>query len=331
MGHSALRHFVAALFCSFAFSVGAYAQANADTKYNQGLSYQKKMTVADQNKAIECFRSAKKMYDSAKDKKQCDNAIQVSVSIKNNLRSSTNSGKSKRRGSSNRDGGEVRSTVQPMIELSNDYFRIEAEGKAMTVSVTTKSDSWDAVPVSTANGNSFLTVQKKEDDTFEIICQPNTSTKKRSQKVEVSAGDYKKSIVVEQQGVPTILRLDDNLWECSWKGGDKTVEVYCNSETTAKDNNEQNWRVESKPKWVTVTFATKKKKGLLSKAGSFAKKLVKGEAEVNDDPSVRTTMANVIVEKLRSGSSEFTSGRKGEIVFVSDGQRATLMIVQKGK
>jgi len=52
---------------------------------------------------------------------------------------------------------------------------------------------------------------------------------------------------------------------------------------------------------------------------------------VNDDPTQKQTMANVVVEKLKSGTSEFTSGRKGEVIFASDDQRATLMIVQNGK
>lgn len=225
----------------------------------------------------------------------------------------------------------VRASAQPVLGLSNDYFKLESESKTVSVTVTTKNDSWGANAISGSDGTNFITVQKKDDDTFDILCEKNTSTKKRSQKVEVTAGDYKKNIVVEQQGIPVILRLGENLWECSWKGGDKTIEVYCNSETTVKDNNEQNWQVESKPDWVSVTFATKKKQGLFGKAGSFAKKLVKGEADVNNDPSLKQTMVNVVVEKLKSGTSEFSSGRKGEIVFVSDDQRAILMVVQNGK
>lgn len=328
MIHSIFKRFVA-LYILCIFAVGASAQTNAEAAFKQGQSYQQTMTIAAQDKAIERFAKAKKMYDASKDKKKCDNAIQVSVNIKKKLRNS--SGNTSRNRNRHVETDEVRASAQPVLGLSNDYFKLESEPKTLSVTVTTKSDSWDANAISGSDGTNFITVQKKDDDTFDILCEKNTSTKKRSQKVEVTAGDYKKDIVVEQQGIPVILRLGENLWECSWKGGDKTIEVYCNSETTVKDNNEQNWRVESKPDWVSVTFATKKKQGLLGKAGSFAKKLVKGEADVNNDPSLKQTMVNVVVEKLKSGTSEFSSGRKGEIVFVSDDQRATLMVVQNGK
>jgi len=324
-----LKRFATLIF-SCLFAVCASAQANADAKFKQGQTYQQTMTIAAQDKAIGCFTNAKKMYDAQKDKKKCDDAIRVSVNIKKQIRNSNSGTKRKRTQHTDEEEEETVST-QPALEISNNRFNLESESQTVSVTVTTKSDSWEANPISGSDGTNFLTVQKKDDDTFEIVCPKNTSTKSRSQRVKVTSGNHEKEIVVEQSGKPVILRLGENLWECSWKGGDKTIDIYSNSETTASDNNEQNWRVESKPDWVSVTFATKKKQGLLSKAGSFAKKLVKGEAEVNDDPTLKQTMANVVVEKLKSGTSEFTSGRKGEVIFASDDQRATLMIVQNGK
>lgn len=328
MRHCVLQYFLTlSFFCIFA--INASAQANADAAFKQGQSYQQTMTIAAQDKAIERFVKAKKMYDAAKDKKKCDNAIQVSVNIKKKLRNS--GGNTNRNRNRHVETEEGWASVQSVLGLSNNYFKLESDPKTVSVTVTTKNDSWEANAISGSDGTNFVTVQKRDDDSFDIICEKNSSTKKRYQKVEVTTGNYKKVIVVEQQGVPIILRLGENLWECSWKGGDKTIGVYCNSETTVKDNNEQNWRVESKPDWVSVTFATKKKQGLLEKAGSLAKKLVKGEADVNDDPTLKQTMVNIVVEKLKNGTSEFTSGRKGEIIFVSEDQRATLMVVQNGK
>lgn len=329
MKQNILKRLTALFLCTILFVVGASAQANADAKYKQGLSYQKKMTIADQDKAIACFTSAKKMYDAAKNKKQCDDAIQVSVSIKKNLKNSK--GKSSKRSTST-ESEEEKEPVHPTLTVSNSRFSLESDSKTVSVTVTTKQDSWEADPISGADGTDFLTAQKKDDDTFEIFCPANTSTKKRSQRVRVMAGGSETYITVEQQGKPVILRLGESLLEYSWKGGDKTIDIYCNSETTASDNNEQNWRVESKPDWVSVTFATKKKQGLFEKAISGAKKLVVGETDVNtNDPTLKQTMVNVVVEKLKNGTSEYTSGRKGEIIFASDNQRATLMVVQKGK
>lgn len=327
-----MGRFTIALFISFLLAVSAFAQANADAKFNQGLACQKNAgSVQSQSKAIALFLDARKMYDSPKNKSRCDAAIQVSKNIIKSLKSSNSKKTGRVKPARHTEAEATRASAQPVLELSNDFFRLECEKKTVSVTVTAKGDSWEATPVSGTDGTDFLTIQKKEDNTFDISCPKNTSTKKRVQKVEVTAGDYKKEIVVEQKGIPVILRLGENLWECSWKGGDKTIEVYCNSETTVKENNEQNWRVESKPDWVSVTFATKKKQGVFGKIGGFAKKVVKGGADVNDDPSLKQTMVNVVVEKLKSGTSEFSSGRKGEIVFASDDQRATLMVVQNGK
>ena len=81
MRHCVLQYFLTlSFFCIFAIT--ASAQATAEAAFKQGQSYQQTMTIAAPDKAIERFVKAKKMYDAAKDKKKCDNAIQVSVNIK---------------------------------------------------------------------------------------------------------------------------------------------------------------------------------------------------------------------------------------------------------
>ena len=63
------------------FSNPIMAQNSGDRLYSQGLELQKRQTVQAQKSAIAKFQSAKKLYDSAAKKKQCDDAITVSNNI----------------------------------------------------------------------------------------------------------------------------------------------------------------------------------------------------------------------------------------------------------
>jgi len=56
-------------------SVSLYAQSNADKEYAQGVQLMKTMTVAKQNEAIKKFSAAKIMYNTAENKKKCNNMI----------------------------------------------------------------------------------------------------------------------------------------------------------------------------------------------------------------------------------------------------------------
>lgn len=323
-----VRRIAALTICLFAFHLGLSAQANADAMYNKGLGLQGTMTVTAQNEAINCFAKSKQLYDAAKDKKKCDKSIQVSRSIIKRLRTGGGGG--------GKRGGKAASTTvnekpTTSLEISNSSFKLDDGGKVVSVSVAAQGGDWTVLPVSASDGTSFLHVEKKDNEHFEITCPKNTSTVSRSQNVEVAVGALKKVISVEQEGRPVTLMLGENLWECSWKGGDKTIDIYSNSDVVAADNSEQNWMVESKPDWATVTFTTKKKKGLLGRVADKAKGLISSKAEVSDDPTMKTTCFNVVVERLKEGSSEYTAGRRGEIVFISGGQRATLVVVQKGK
>lgn len=325
---TAVRRMGVLVICLFTFHLGLSAQATADAMYNKGLGLQGTMTVAAQNEAIACFSKAKNLYDAAKDKKKCDKSTQVSRNIIKRLRSGGGGGSTKR-------GSKTTTTVSEKpsasLELSNSNFKLDNEGKVVSVSVAAQGGDWTALPVSASDGTSFLSVSKKDDNRFDISCPRNTSTISRTQTVEVRVGDIKKLVTIEQEGRPVTLMLGENLWECSWKGGDKTIDIYSNSEAVAADNSEQNWSVESKPSWATVTFTTKKKKGFLGRMADKAVGLVSSKAEVSDDPTIKATCFNVVVERLKEGTSEYNVGRRGEVVFVSGGQRATLVLVQKGK
>lgn len=77
-----LRGLLTLLFAAIIGIGSAFSQnAQADKLYSEGLSLQKIMTVKSQKAAIAKFTSAKKLYDSAANKKKCDNAISKSKRI----------------------------------------------------------------------------------------------------------------------------------------------------------------------------------------------------------------------------------------------------------
>ena len=76
-----MKKFLSLLIAILFSTTLMFAQSSGDKLYNQGLQLQKTMTIQSQNQAISKFNSAKKLYDSAAKKAQCDQAISVSRNI----------------------------------------------------------------------------------------------------------------------------------------------------------------------------------------------------------------------------------------------------------
>ncbi len=295
------------------------AQSSGDKLYSQGLELQKKQTVQSQKSAIAKFQSAKKLYDSAAKKKLCDDAIAVS----NNIIKSISINKNARGSSQNVKTAELKTSV---LELSNEKLQLDCERKSVTVSLTTTEAEWSVTPITNDDGEAFISVnQHKDEKTFEIVCSANNSTRHRSQSLEVRAGELRKILMVEQSGKPTILSVERTVVEFSSKGGSKSIEVYSNSESSEEDNNNRNWKIVSKPEWVSVIGEEFKEKGFLGKLGDKAKELVKKGAASADDPSVITSiMKIVVISKPKNEPS-----RNGDIVISSGNQQATIIVQQK--
>lgn len=304
------------------------AQTSGDRLYNQGLELQKKQTIAAQNSAIAKFRSAKKLYDSAVKKKQCDNAVQVSLNIIQSLKRGTGSYSVKTRtNTGNNKYMPPAAEPETTLSLSNTRLTLDDDYKTVSVTVTTNVKEWSVAPVSNSDGTSFLSVNKDgENNTFEIVCPANNTTHKRSQEVEVVAGTAKKRVIVEQESKPVTLVAEKNLLEFPHKGGNKTIEIYCNSDIIVKENYDQNWKIISKPQWVEIVVEAKKNKNFLGKVADFATDLVKGNVSVADDPNIKTSTVKVVVSGISKKDSE---GRKGEIVLGSGKQHTTIMLIQK--
>lgn len=292
------------------------AQTSGDKLYSQGLELQKKQTVQSQRAAIAKFQSAKKLYDSAAKKKQCDDAIAVSNNIIKTI-----STRKKHVESEPEVTTELKTSV---LEVSNEKLQIDNEQRTVTVNVSTTETEWSVTSIANDNGEVFLSVYSHpEDKNFDIFCPANTSTRQRSQSVMVKAGDLKKEIVVEQSGKPTILSVENTVIEFSSKGGSKSINIYSNSNTIIKENNNRNWQVVSKPDWVNVVGEEMKEKGFLAKLGDKAKELVKKNA-TEDDPSIVTSVMKVVALSKQKN----LPSRTGEIVISSENQRATIIVQQ---
>jgi len=294
------------------------AQNSGDRLYSQGLELQKKQTVQSQKSAIVKFQSAKKLYDSATKKKQCDDAIAVS----NNIIKTINTNKNARGSSQNVKTAELKTSV---LELSKEKLQLDCERRSVTVNITTTESEWSITPITNDDGEAFISVnQHQERKNFEIVCPANSSTRRRSQSIEVKAGDLKKILVIEQSGKPTILSVEKTVVEFSSKGGSKSIEVYSNSDSREEGNNNRNWKVVSKPDWINVIGEELKEKGFFGKLGDKAKGLVKKNSASADDPSVVTSVMKLVVAS--KGKKE--PSRSGEIVISSENQQATIIVQQ---
>lgn len=297
----------------------ATAQSSGDRLYSQGLELQKKQTVQSQRSAISKFQSAKKLYDSAAKKKLCDDAIAVS----NNIIKSISSNRGSRNNFRNSNNADIKTSV---LELSNEKLQLDCERRSVTVSLTTTEAEWSITPITNDDGGAFISVnQHKDEKSFEIVCSANNSTRQRSQGIEIRAGELKKILIVEQSGKPTILSVERTVVEFSSKGGSKSIEIYSNSDSSEEENNNRNWKVVSKPEWVSVIGEEFKEKGLLGKLGDKAKGLVKKGSSSADDPSVVTSVMKIVV----ASKPKKESSRNGDIVISSENQQATIIVQQQ--
>lgn len=290
-------------------------QSSGDKFYNQGLELQKVMNKKSQLSAIEKFTTAKKFYDSAVKKKQCDAAIATCRNIIKQLSKPTGGGGHQSKGTSS----EISVSA---LTVSNEMLNLEPASITVTVSVTTTEKEWSVTPVANEDGSSFLSIKKDDDGSgFSIECAENTTTHKRSQRIDVIAGNQRKTITVNQKGKPTMLSVEKSVVEFSLKGGNKSIDVYSNSDERIKENNLRNWKVISKPDWVTVVSEEKKSGGIFSKVKETAKNVVKGKNATQEDSSMITSVMKISV--LKSSVS-----RSGELIIGSEDQRATILIQQ---
>lgn len=321
------RRFVALTCALMLCCVAANAQSSGDKLYNQGLALQKTMTKTAQNQAIAKFQSAKKLYDSAAKKKQCDDAIAVSRNIIAGFGksggSSTGGGYT---GGGNRNQKPQKETVvTPTVEVSNKVFHLGQEAGQMDISVTTNQNDWSVAAIADKNGASFVHVSKLDNNKFRISVPYNESASPRTQYVQVSAASAKTQVEVSQAGRDIELISNKNSLEFGKKSKTSKIEIQCNSDARYSDNFNVNWEVAECPSWVTVVAELPKEKGGILKI--VTDKIDEGKSKLTGEQG-RSDMvksnAKVTCDALPGG----VSNRKGEIVLQSGYKQCRIIVIQ---
>lgn len=167
-----------------------FAQSSGDKLYNQGLQLQKTMTVTAQNQAIAKFKSAKKLYDSAVKKSQCDQAIIVSQGIIQHLQ--------KPQGNSTTPSPSRKSHTAPTLDISPAWFNLSQESQTVQVLVASNQEDWSVFPVN--EGTDHFAYATRNGNYIDIYVPANNSYQQRSQKFLVTVGDIFKEIQINQTG-----------------------------------------------------------------------------------------------------------------------------------
>lgn len=337
---------ILSLICAAVLSVSmAFAQNDqADKLYSQGMSLQGKMTIKDQNAAIAKFTSAKKLYDSAAKKKLCDQAISTSRGIISKLKGGgddnkndkKNNGKDNKKDKKKKDRdnnqGSTTTTVvsSPKLEISNSSFELDLNPKTFNVTVNTNQDSWEVSPIANADGSSFVKVSKTSGNGFSIEVPQNTGFETRTQRVQVSAGDLKREVKVTQTGRHVTLTAKDQTLKFKEKGGEKKVEISCNSTVQYENNSYENWYIESQPDWVIITLNEKREKGIISQGVDKIGNFFLGNKK-NDDNTMVKSKITITCNHLQAGTAQAFTGRQGDIIIRSGDATLKIHVTQLGK
>lgn len=311
----------------------AIAQSSGDKLYNQGLQLQKTMTVKAQNSAIAKFSSAKKLYDSAAKKAQCDQAISVSRNIISSLKGGGGAG-GRTGGRGRKSSAESREEThreETTLSLSNTAFDgVALSGGKLNVTVATNDNNWTVAPVVNADGSSYFTASRTDDQTICINVPANPRNGDREQDIIVTAGQLTKKIHVKQEGRKVRVLVSEQVFDFKEKGGDKKdVEIWSDSDITYDDNNGANWRVTDKPEWVRVSIQNKKEGGgffkkLGSKVTDTAKGLL-GKEEVDTEGMTKT----YVIIHADAKPRKTDPSRSGTITLESGNTTVTLSVNQK--
>lgn len=303
----------------------ALAQSSGDKLFMEGQKLQQTQTVAAQNQAIKKFQSAKVVYTSADKKKMCDNQITI---CNNNIASLKKGGGKKYKNPQESTPSE--NTKSFTLSQDKVLFNGDKDGR-VNVNIQAPTLEWSYnVPEGIDGEFNFIEVSRSSDaKSIEISVKANPSTIARTQTINVIHDSSTKKIMVKQDGKEVNLSTNISLLEFGVKGGNKTIELYTNSDSLVTTNNNMTWYVESKPKWIEVSVEAKKKKSIVGKGISALKGLVESKAEAATADDVKKSDIKIVAAPLIKSDKEFQTGRRGEIIFASQDKKYKVVIVQQ--
>lgn len=191
---------------------------------------------------------------------------------------------------------------------------LKANSRVNTFHVEVKaSGSWTAVPVTNADGSSFLGVSVDGNE-LDIRCSANNECSSRTQKILVKMDGISREIKVRQAGLGIEFYTDPETVTFKVDGGKKKVKVYCNN--TSDEGEVGNWSVLSCPDWIDMVID-------------------KSKVKVNDKNNIIQPMKSLevllICKGLVSPSALAHTGRKGTIVLESGKKRHAFTVEQIGE
>lgn len=293
----------------------AAAQSNGDKLFMEGQKLQQTQTIASQNQAIKKFKSAKVVYTTKEKKEMCDNQIKI---CNNNIASIKKGAKRKQAEE------EQPETVPIKLSIQQKQITVDAEkAEEVEVAVVAASKAWDIQPME--GGSQFISALRGSDSTtIRLKAWDNELTIGRQQSFIVSLGNEKDTLVVSQKGKPVTLSLSSNLMEYKLKGGNKTLEIYTNSDSIVTSNDGLTWYIESKPDWIEVNINYDTgKRGLVSTIKGMA------SSQPTMPEGMKTSKLKVLAVPLIKSDSEYQSGRRGEIIFASQDKRYKVIVIQQ--
>lgn len=305
-------------------SIVVSAQSNGDRLFMEGQAFQQKQTIVSQNQAIKKFRAAKVVYTSADKKKMCDNQIAICYSNISSLRKGTQKG--------NKEKIQIVSVHEPNLSLSQSTICFDGDKKGTaTITVDAPSEKWEFKTSDGIDGESnFVKATKSVDSkSLNIEVDANPYTIKRHQSVIALYQNIADTLLVEQRGKDVTLTTNENLLEFKLKGGEKSLEIYTNSDSIVNSNNGLTWYVASKPDWIVVSVEVKKEKSVFKKffedVGDTFSSLVEDTPTAATASDTKTSKLKIIARTLPKNDP----GRIGEIHFVSQDKTCKITVVQQ--
>ena len=232
-------------------------------------------------------------------------------------------------------GGKAKKTTAPQeVKLSLSQNRISFDGDKngiSNVAVTAPTIEWTFnSPEGIEGEENYVRATRSSDaKSINLEVEANTSTLERHQSFVISHGNQTDTLIVSQSGKEVTLSTNTNLVEFKLKGGNKSIELYTNSDSTITSNNGLTWYVESKPEWIETTVEVNKKKSVVGKGLSALRGLVSGTAKAATAADVKTSTVKIVALGLPKSDPSYSTGRKGEIVFASQDKTYKITVIQQ--
>lgn len=305
-------------------AVNVSAQSNGDKLFMEGQTLQQTQTIAAQNQAIKKFQAAKIVYTTAEKKQMCDNQISICNSNIASLRKGGNRNTNSQ--------PQIISVQETKLALSSNHISFDGDKQGIySIAVTAPSVDWNFKFLEGIEGEENFVKATRSNDakSIEIQVEANPYTINRRQNLLVSYENTTDTVHITQSGKEVTLSTDNNLLEFKSKGGNKSIELYTNSDSIIASNNGLTWYIVSKPDWVDLSVEVSKEKSALGKGVSVLKKLVSSTATAAMAEDVKVSAIKVVAHPLLKSDPAFSTGRKGEIVFASQDKTYKITIFQQ--